>query len=78
MQNPQKLGRGLAALTAVLATLSTPEAAEQDQTGASFRLEQARYERAILDFEVEVRKRRDAMHSEHLANMAAIFGEAAE
>jgi hypothetical protein len=31
-----------------------------------------------LDFETEVRRRRDAMHSEHLERVAAIFAEAAE
>jgi hypothetical protein len=37
-----KLGRGLATLTAVPATLSTPEAAAQDHTGAALCLEQSR------------------------------------
>jgi hypothetical protein len=59
-----------------LRLLSTPEAAAQDYTGAA--LWQSRHERAVLDFETEIRKRRDAMHAEHLANMAEIFAEAAE
>ena len=43
------------------------------------RIEQLRYERQILDFESEIRRRRDAMHAEHLANMRDILGqEAAE
>jgi hypothetical protein len=41
------------------------------------RIEQARYERAVLDFETEIRRRRDAMHAEHLANMRAIFEQEA-
>ncbi len=73
-----KLGKGLAALTAVPATLSTPEASEHDQTGAAIRIEQTRYERLVLDFETEIRRRRDARHAEHIANMAAIFAEAGE
>jgi hypothetical protein len=75
----QKLGRGLAALTASgPAVLATNEAAAADETGAAMRLEQTRYERAILDFETSVRRERDRMHAEHLARMAAIFQEAAE
>jgi hypothetical protein len=73
-----KLGKGLAALTTVPATLSTPEAASNDETGSAVRLEQSRYEQAILDFEVEVRKRRDALCAEHLERMAAILSEPAE
>ena len=70
----QNLGKGLAALTASgPAILSTKEAAAADETGAAMRLEQLRYERAILDFEGEIRRRRDAMHAEHLANMQEIF-----
>jgi hypothetical protein len=38
-------------------------------------LEHTRYERAFLDFEIEVRRRRDVMHAEHLANMQAILAE---
>jgi hypothetical protein len=70
-----KLGKALAALTAIPATLSTTESAAHDETGAAIRLEQSRHERAILDFEVEARKRRDQMRAEHLERMAAIFAE---
>jgi hypothetical protein len=74
-----KLGRGLAALTASgPAVLATKEAAAADETGAAMRLEQTRYERAILDFETSIRRERDRMHREHLASMAAIFQEAGE
>lgn len=59
--------------------LATAEAAADDQTGGAMRIEQARYKRQILDFESEIRRRRDAMHAEHLANMRDILGqEAAE
>jgi hypothetical protein len=75
MTNP-KLGRGLAALTASgTAVLATKEAAAADEVGAAMRLEQTRYERAILDFEASVRRERDRMHADHLARMAAIFQE---
>ena len=75
--NKPKLGKGLAALTASgHAVLSTNEAAAADETGAAMRIEQTRYERAILDFETGARRRRDAMHAEHLSNMQAIFAEA--
>ena len=69
----QKLGNGLAALTAAPAILATKEASTAGETGAAMRIEQTRYERAVLDFEAEVRRRRDAMHAEHLANMKEIF-----
>ena len=36
-------------------------------------IEQTRYERAILDFESEIRRRRDAMHQEHLEAMKGIL-----
>ncbi len=79
MASKQKLGKGLAALTASgPAILSTEEAAAADETGAAMRIEQTRYERAILDFEAEVRRRRDAMHAEHLENMRTIFAEEGE
>lgn len=70
-----KLGKGVAALTATgPAILSTNEAAAAaDETGAAIGVEQAKYERAVLDFETEVRRHRDAMRAEHLANMQAIF-----
>jgi hypothetical protein len=60
--------------------LATQEAAEDDQTGGAMRIEQTRYERQILDFESEIRRRRDAMAAEHLSNMRDILGqeEAAE
>jgi hypothetical protein len=75
----QKLGRGLAALTASgPAVLSTTEAAAADETGAAMRLEQVRYEREVLDYETSVRRKRDAMHTEHLEAMRAIFQDAAE
>jgi hypothetical protein len=75
----QKLGRGLASLTASSpAILATNEAAAADETGAAMRLEQTRYERAILDFETSVRRQRDAMHADHLARMGMIFQEAGE
>jgi hypothetical protein len=75
MSNP-KLGRGLAALTASgPAILATSEAAAADETGAAMRIEQTRYERAILDYESSVRRERDRMHADHLARMAAIFQE---
>jgi hypothetical protein len=74
-----KLGRGLAALTASgPAVLATKEAAAADETGAAMRLEQTRYERAILDFESSVRRERDRMHADHLARMGMIFQEAGE
>jgi hypothetical protein len=70
----QSLGKGLAALTASgAAILSTKEVAAADETGAAMRIEQLRYERAILDFETEIRRRRDAMTAEHLERMKAIF-----
>ena len=70
-----RLGKGLATLTAASppAVLSTSEAAEADETGAAAANEYRRYERAVLDFEAEVVRRRDAMRAEHLANMRAIF-----
>jgi hypothetical protein len=78
MKSP-KLGRGLAALTASgPAILATKEAAAADEVGAAMRLEQTRYERAILDFEASVRRERDRMHADHLARMASIFQEAAQ
>lgn len=58
----------------VLAVLSTKEAAAADETGAAIRIEQARYERGLLDFEAEVRRRRDAMHAEHLDDMCEFLG----
>jgi hypothetical protein len=74
-----KLGRGLAALTASgPAVLATPEVAAADETGAAMRLEQTRYERAILDFETSIRRERDRMHADHLARMGMIFQEAGE
>ncbi|MGQ0445938.1 MAG: hypothetical protein ACT4O2_12640 [Beijerinckiaceae bacterium] len=74
--NKPKLGKGLAALTAnAPAKLSTTEAAAADETGAPMRIEQTRYERAILDFEAEVRRRRDGTHAEHLENMRTIFAD---
>ncbi len=59
--------------SAIPATLSTPEATADDETGAAEHMEYQRYERAILDFEHEVRKRRDAMRREHLENMRIIL-----
>jgi hypothetical protein len=65
-----RLGKGLASLTAnTPATLSTPEAAAHDETAAAVNIENARYERAILDFETESRRRRDAMCAEHFDRM---------
>jgi hypothetical protein len=49
-------------------------AAAADETGAAMRIEQVRYERAILDFETGARRRRDAMHATHLANIEAVYG----
>jgi hypothetical protein len=61
------------------AVLTNSESAADDETGTAVRIEQTRYERAVLDFESEIRRRRDAMHSEHLMLMrAALNGEAAE
>jgi hypothetical protein len=78
MKSP-KLGRGLAALTASgPAILATKEAAAADETGAAMRLEQTRYERAILDSETSIRRERDRMHADHLARMTMIFQEAGE
>jgi hypothetical protein len=71
-----KLGKPLTATGQ--AVLATKEAAANDETGAAMQIERARHERTVLDFEVEVRKRRDAMHAEHLERMAAIFEGAAE
>lgn len=85
MVHRDRLGRlsrptPLAAYGATIpAVLTTDDAAADDTTGASVRIEQARYERAILDFESEVRRRRDAMRAEHLMNMRhALDGQAAE
>ncbi|HTV33607.1 MAG TPA: hypothetical protein VME69_10990 [Methylocella sp.] len=73
------MGKGLATLTAPPpAVLSTPEAAEADETGAAAANEYRRYERVVLDFEAEVVRRRDALRAEHLANMKAIFAGDAE
>jgi hypothetical protein len=69
-----KLGRGLAALTGT-AVLATPEASANDETGSAMRLEQHRYERAILDFESSVRRERDRMSAEHLGNQREILGQ---
>ena len=74
-----RLGKGLATFTASPpAVLSTSEAAEADETGAAAAKEYRRYERAILDFEAEVVRRRYGLRAEHLQNMRAIFagGEA--
>jgi hypothetical protein len=71
------LGKGLASLTAGgPAVLSTPEAAAHDETSAAMRVEQARYEREILDFENMVYRRREEMCAKHFEAMAAIFAEA--
>jgi len=76
--NKPKLGKGLAALTGT-AILATAQAAADDQTAAACRIEETRYERAILDFEASVRRERDRMRAEHLENMRVILGqEAAE
>ena len=55
------------------AVLSTEQAARDDAIGAAMRIEETRYERAILDFETEIRRRRDAMRAEHLENMRVIL-----
>ena len=69
-----KLGKGLAAMTSTCpAVLSTEQAARDDAIGAAMRIEETRYERAILDFETEIRRRRDAMRAEHLENMRVIL-----
>lgn len=64
------------------AVLSTETVAADDEVGAAIGTENLRYERQVLDFESEVRRRRDAMRAEHLANMKAILSaeeeEAAE
>ncbi len=71
-----KLGRGLAALAGGgTAILSTKDAAADDGTGAALFVEQQRHERAALDFETEVRRRRDAMKAEHLEIMRSILEE---
>jgi hypothetical protein len=57
---------------------STPEALDDDHTSAAMRLEDLRYERAILDFESAVRHERDRMSAEHLENQRTILSEAAE
>jgi len=76
----QRLGKTLSVIGGTIKpVLATEEAAADDQTGGAMRIEQLRYERQILDFESEIRRRRDAMHAEHLANMRDILGqEAAE
>ena len=71
-----KLGRGLAAMTSTCPALSTEQAARDDAIGAAMRIEETRYERAILDFETEIRRRRDAMRAEHLENMRVILAGA--
>ncbi|TPV98761.1 MAG: hypothetical protein USCAAHI_01793 [Beijerinckiaceae bacterium] len=62
-----KLGKGLSALTGTV--LATPQAAENDQVASACRIEETRYERAILDFESAVRRERDKMRNEHLEAM---------
>jgi hypothetical protein len=65
MNKQQRLGKTLATIGgAIKPVLATAEAAADDQTGGAMRIEQARYERQILDFESEIRRRRDAMHAE--------------
>ena len=74
--NKQRLGKTLTTIGGTIKpVLATPEAAADDQTGAAVRIEQTRYERQILDFESEIRRRRDAMHAEHLENMRGILAE---
>jgi hypothetical protein len=54
----QRLGKTLATIGgAIKPVLATQEAAEDDQTGGAMRIEQTRYERQILDFESEIRRR---------------------
>lgn len=60
---------------AVPAVLATPAAAANDHTGAAVRIEQTRYERAILDFEASVRRERDRMSAEHFQAMRVILGQ---
>jgi hypothetical protein len=76
----QRLGKTLTTIGGTIRpVLATEATAADDQTGGAMRIEQLRYERQILDFESEIRRRRDAMHGEHLEAMRAILGqEAAE
>ncbi|TPV99022.1 MAG: hypothetical protein USCAAHI_01536 [Beijerinckiaceae bacterium] len=74
----RKLGRGLATLAgSIPAVHSAQSALDDDQTGAAVRIEQIRYERAILDFEAAIRHERDRMSAEHLENMRTILGSEA-
>lgn len=69
----------LATLVSAVPTVhATPAAIDDDQTGASCRIEQDRYERRILDFETAVRHERDRLRGEHLTAMRTILGEAIE
>jgi hypothetical protein len=75
-----RLGKTLATIGgAIKPVLATAEAAADDEAGAAIRIEQTRYEREVLDFESEIRRRRDQMHSQHLENMRIALGvEAAQ
>jgi hypothetical protein len=70
--------RSLAALTRT-AILATAKAAADDESGAAVRIEETRYERAILDFEARgVRRERDRIIAEYLENQRVILAEAPE
>ena len=73
-----KLSKDLAAWKLNAAPiLSTKQADADDETGANLAVEQASYERAILDFETKVRRERDEMRFEHLARVRLILGDGA-
>jgi hypothetical protein len=76
MENKEMIKPKLGKLAAFAggALLSTKEAAADDDTGVAVYLERQRYERAVIDFEHEVHRRRDSMKSEHLENLRVIFG----
>ena len=55
----KKLGRGITLAGKVPVIHSTPTALADDETNAAVQIENVRYERAILDFESEIRRRRE-------------------